>query len=229
MKAIFVAGTDTNIGKTIVTGCLARYILENGRSVITQKWVQTGAKISSDIKIHYKIMAHDIGKIKKFFPLVSPYIFNSSFSPHLASRMENKKININKIKESFHALAKKFDYVIVEGVGGLLVPFNEKKLLIDIVKDLNLEVLLVAENKLGAINHTLLSVEALKSRRIKILGIVFNNIKEKNKQILKDNPSIIKILSRQKILGILPKLTNYKCLYANFIPIGKQIFNAELT
>ncbi|MDD5238125.1 MAG: dethiobiotin synthase [Candidatus Omnitrophica bacterium] len=224
-KAIFIAGTDTGVGKTIITGCLAKYLSEKGYRVITQKWIQTGCRsvLSSDIKLHLKLMRRDTGSIKELLHFILPYIFKTPCSPHLASRIENKKIHENKIIKSFKALSAKLDFVIVEGTGGALVPFNRNRLVIDIVKELDLAVLIVAENKLGAINHTLLTIEALTQRKIRILGLVFNNVKEKNKYILKDNPQIIKTLTKQKVFGILPSCDSYQLLYENFIPIGKKI------
>lgn len=225
MNGLFVAGTDTGVGKTIVSGCLAKYLSDRGYNVITQKWIQTGCSsiFSSDIKLHLKFMGRSISGIKEHLPYIAPYIFNPACSPHLACRIENKKINLNKIKKSFKLLSTKFDFVIVEGVGGVLVPFDRKNLVIDIAKDLDLPVLVVVENRLGAINHTLLTVEALASRKINIIGLVFNNIKEKNKLILKDNPEIISSLTKQKILGVLSRQGSYKEIYEKFVPIGKKI------
>ncbi len=227
MRAIFVTGTDTGVGKTIVTGCLAKYLKSRGHSVITQKWIQTGCNsfdFPLDIKAHLDIMGRDKNGIKSYLKHVAPYIFRPAYSPHLASQIENKRINADKIKKSFQLLAHKFDFVIIEGIGGALVPFNKKRLVIDIVKDLNLAVLIVAQNKLGAINHTLLTIEALKTRNIKILGIIFNNLKGQDKQIIEDNPRIIKKITGQKILGILPWRKSHSKLHRDFFPIAERIF-----
>ncbi len=226
VRAIFVAGTDTGIGKTIVTGCLFRYLREKGYSAITQKWVQTGSNsvLSSDIRIHFKILKQGLRLVKEYIPLILPHIFKTPSSPHLASKLENRKINIHKIMKSFRTLSARFDFVIVEGVGGVLVPLNKDKLVIDIVKELKLPVLLVAGNKLGAINHTLLTIESLNSRKIKVLGLIFNNLKGQNRIILKDNPQIIKALTGKRILGVLSYGSTYEKVYKKFIPIGDKIF-----
>ena len=225
LKAIFVAGTDTGVGKTIVTGCLAKYLVEQGYNVITQKWMQTGCGSfsSSDIKAHFKIMGCDKSLIKEYLGYAIPYMFRKACSPHLASKLEGKKIDINKIKKSFRFLSKEFDFVIVEGTGGVSVPFSKKRLLIDIVRELHLPVLLVAGNKLGAINHTLLTIEALRARKIKLLGLVFNNTKKEEKYILEDNPRIIKALTKERVFGILPHQASSQKLYGKFIPIAQRI------
>ena len=227
MKAVFVTGTDTEVGKTVVCGLLGRYLLDKGYKVITQKWIQTGlADYPSDIATHLKIMKKTTDDIKADLAYVEPYNFDFPASPHLAANLEKKEIDAEKIKTSFKTLAEKFDFVIAEGIGGALVPFNEKNLVIDIAKELNLPVIIVAKNKLGAINHTLLTIEALKTRGMKILGIIFNSKCEKEDEIiLKDNIRIIEKISGQKTLGNLPWLDYMDLLYEAFKSTGEKFFN----
>lgn len=230
MKGIFVTGTDTGVGKTLVCGCLARYLEVKGFKVITQKWIQTGCQsnFSADIKLHLKLMGKTKDDIKDYLELVNPYIFRFVSSPHLASQIEKKRINADKIIKSFKLLSAQFDFVIVEGIGGALVPFKKDGLVIDIVKQLDLAVLVVAQNKLGAINHTLLTLEALRQRGLKIVGIVFNNLNKEDKRVLEDNPGIIKALTQERILGVLPWIDNYNQLYQKFIPIGNKLYDEYL-
>jgi len=224
MRAVFVTGTDTGVGKSLVCGLLARYAGERGFSVITQKWIQTASPgFSCDVKLHLKIMRRSKAEIRQYLDAVSPYNFSAPLSPHKASSLENKAIRPERIKKSFRLLAKIFDLVIVEGVGGLLVPYDKNHLVIDIACDLDLPVLLVSQNKLGAINHTLLTLEALAARKLKCLGVVFNNARKEKKIILKDNPRIIRQLSRQKVFGVLPWTHDYDKLYKKFKPIANSI------
>lgn len=225
MKSIFVTGTDTGVGKTIVTGLLAKFIASTGNEVITQKWVQTGNNgLSKDLRLHLKIMGKKPEAIKKYLNYACPYVFKFPASVHLAASLEKKKINPTRIKKSFEILTKDFDFVIVEGIGGALAPFSQRRLVIDIVKELNLAVLIVAENKLGAINHTLLTIEAVRQRGIKIAGVVFNNLSSRtDKLILNDNLRIVKKLSGIRVFGSLPYNRDKDFLYQKFIPIGKKI------
>ena len=225
MKAIFITGTDTGAGKTLISGLLGRYLLSKGYRVITQKWVETGSKdFSLDIRQHLKLMGKTKRDIVHYLPLVSPYNFTFPASPHLASQIDKKSISINKIKKSFKLLSHKFDYVIVEGVGGALVPITKKKLLIDLAKELNLPVVIVSGNKLGAINHTLLTIEALLRRKMRIAGIIFNNQPTRqDRVVLKDNPNIVKEISGENILGILPWTKDKSELYRKFRPIGRKL------
>ena len=225
MKAVFISGTDTGVGKTIVSGLLARYLCEKGYRTTTQKWVQTGSrKFSPDVALHLKLMGAQTKRMRQYNSLVCPYVLNFAGSPHLAASYQGKVIRIETIKKSFYSLVRNFDFVVVEGVGGALVPFNRKKLIIDVVKDLRLPVIIVAANKLGAINHTLLTLEALRARKMKIIGVVFNNNRKgENKIIARDNPRIVKELSKENVLGILPWESNKDLLYKKFVPIGKKI------
>lgn len=194
-RGIFITGTDTGVGKTVVTGLLARCLREEGRSVITQKWIETGARgFSKDVSTHLRIMGKKRRDIKEYLPHVCPYTFKFASSPHLAARLGRKKINAGRIKRSFRLLQKAHDFVIVEGTGGALVPYNNRRLMIDIAKELRLPVLIVAENRLGAINHALLTIEAVEHRGMKVLGVVFNNWRRAaNKQIIDTNISYISL------------------------------------
>ncbi|MCM8820320.1 MAG: dethiobiotin synthase [Candidatus Omnitrophica bacterium] len=224
MRAIFVAGTDTGVGKTVVCGLVAKYFKEKGFNVVTQKWFQTGSCFPTDINTHLNIIGKNINLFKKYFKYMCPYILKFPSSPHLAAKLEGKKILINKIKKSFNYLLNEFDFVIVEGTGGILVPYSSKRLIIDIVEEFNIPTIIVVANKLGAINHTLLTVEALDKKNIKIIGIIFNNLmKNQNKIILEDNVRIIKKISGQNILGVLHYKRNVKLLYKDFLHIGEKL------
>ncbi len=208
MTSFFVCGTDTGVGKTIVTGLLARTFLGEGYSVITQKWVQTGSKgFPQDIAAHLKMMGRKKSHVRGLEDLVCPYVFKYPASPHLAARLERKKVEVRKIKSAYKKLCGMFDIVIVEGVGGALVPLNEKTLLLDVVKELKIPVVLVVGNKLGAINHTLLTVEAIKKRGLKIAGLVFNETEKGGQAIKRDN---IKIINKMMKAGTYVCLQNLR-------------------
>lgn len=221
MKAIFVAGTDTGVGKTVITGLLARYMSMKGRRVVTQKWAGTGR--TSDIDAHIKLLGKRSSDFAKVRSAMAPYHFAFASSPHLAARLDGRCIDPGRIKKSFRSLSESFDIVIVEGVGGLLVPLGNDVLAIDIIKELDLPVILVAANKLGAINHTLLSLEALRARKIKVIGTVFNNTVSEKEVILNDNPNIVKKLGNTKMLGVLPYARDTRTLNKYFKPIGDRM------
>ncbi len=191
-KTIFITAIDTNAGKTIVTGLLARYYKKNGFSVITQKLAQTGCKgISEDIIKHREIMSEPLNAFDTN-GLTCPYVFEYPASPHLAARLENREIDLCMISKATRSLEKEFDKVLLEGVGGLSVPINDHVNLIDYLQEKKYPVILVAHGKLGSINHTLLSLEILKIRDINLLGVVYNKFIAESEIILNDTAEVIK-------------------------------------
>ena len=221
MKGIFVAGTDTGVGKTVVTGLLARHMSLKGHSVVTQKWAGTGRV--SDIDTHIKMMGKRLCDFAEIRSAMAPYHFKFASSPHLAARLEGKRIDPERIKRSFRSLSRRFDIVIIEGIGGLLVPLRNNILVIDIVKDLKLPVILVAANKVGAINHALLSLEAMRARKIRIIGTIFNDAVPEKEAIRLDNPHAVMRIGGTEMLGALPHARGMVALDRCFRPIGDRI------
>ena len=228
MKAVFVTGTDTEVGKTVVCGLLGRYLSDRGKNVITQKPVQTGGEgFSGDLAVHLRLMDLRRSDITRHLADMNPYTFSFAASAHLAAAMEGKTIDPKNITDSFRRLADAFDTVIVEGLGGALVPISETTLLIDLAAELALPVLIVVKNKLGAINHALLTIEAVKARGMRIIGLIFNSDENENKKIAEDNPRIIAALTGVPVLGTLPWTTDFADLQAAFGPIGDAILEAD--
>jgi dethiobiotin synthetase len=191
MPVIFITGIDTDSGKTIATGLMARYLIKSGISVITQKIVQTGCdKISDDIAMHRKIMGIDLTEDDRN-GLTCPYIFKYPASPHLSAGFENKKIDINIISEATKQLSAKYDIVLLEGVGGLLVPLNNETTLLDYIEMNNYSIIIISSAKLGSINHTLLTMEAIKNRDLKIRGLFYNHFPKQDREILNDTRDVI--------------------------------------
>lgn len=198
---MFITGTGTGVGKTLVTGLLAKLFLSQGQRVITQKWVQTGAVFPEDITTHDRLMNRqgpvDVARC--------PYIFPTPASPHLAAALADCSIQKEVILDYFYALKKQYDTVLVEGAGGVLVPYSQEAYLIDIAAQLHLPIVLVASTALGSINQTLLSIEAIRSRKLNLMGVFFTaSSPDILPEIQQDTPQIIRKLSGEKILGILP-------------------------
>lgn len=222
-KGLFITGTDTGIGKTLVTGLLAKAMREiRGLNVATQKWVQTGSHFAEDLVCHHVIMGLPSKDFRRPSDLC-PYIFNFPASPHLAASLEGKTIQKETILKSFKKTASRHDFVLVEGTGGLLVPYSKNRMLADIATLLSLEVIVVAGNKLGAISHTLLTLEELKRRKMKVRGIIFNNFPGQKKIILEDNVKTIESMTKIPTLGILPFSKNRKKIERKFPEILKRL------
>ncbi|MHB9037693.1 MAG: dethiobiotin synthase [Armatimonadota bacterium] len=220
MSSVLIVGTDTGVGKTIVCKLLAAYLRGRGLSVITQKWVQTGCELSDDIALHDNThSANDLDDLRV------PYSLKYPASPHLAAAIEGVKIDVAKIEAAHNELARRFDMVIVEGSGGALVPITESELLADVAVRLDIPVVIVVNNKLGCINHTLLTVEALRSRDLRIIGLIFNRIEsEGDEAILLDNIRITGLICGVAVLGELPHMTEPQYPADLFRPIGDAFY-----
>lgn len=170
----FISGIDTDAGKSYCTAWYARQLAQNGKRVITQKFIQTGnVGHSEDIDLHRRIM--ETGYLPEDREgLTMPEIFSYPCSPHLAARIDRRPIDFNKIERATLELARRYDIVLVEGAGGLMVPLTEEYLTIDYIAEKQYPLLFVTSGKLGSINHTLLSLEAIKNRGIRLDMVLYN-------------------------------------------------------
>ena len=189
----FISGIDTGIGKTYATGCLAKLWNAQGKKTITQKLIQTGnVDISEDIEQHREIMG--IG----WFPedeskLTMPEIFTYPASPHLATKIDGREIDFQKIENATEQLAEKYEVVLLEGAGGLMVPLTTDLLTIDYVAEKKYPVILVTSGRLGSINHTILSLEAIKSRSLELYAVAYNLKDESQDELIsKDTAEYLK-------------------------------------
>ena len=192
MPTIFITGIDTDVGKSFATGLLARRLHKAGRSVITQKIAQTGCEtISEDILLHRKLMGIELTDVDRE-GLSCPYLFKLPSSPHLSAAQEQQRIEPDKITRATRVLETRYDTVLLEGVGGLYVPLNESVTVLDYLESERYPVILVSSAKLGSINHTLLSLEALSRRGLEVLGIIYNEYPVENSLIVKDSQQIFR-------------------------------------
>lgn len=170
----FISGIDTDAGKSYCTAWLARQWADEGKRVITQKFIQTGnTGHSEDIDLHRRIMG--TGYLSEDREgLTMPEIFSYPCSPHLAARIDRRPIDFEKIERATNELARRYDRVLVEGAGGLMVPLTEEYLTIDYIAEKGYPLIFVTSGKLGSINHTLLSLEAIAHRHIPLHTVLYN-------------------------------------------------------
>lgn len=189
-KIYFISGIDTDAGKSIVTGLIAKSLLKQNINVITQKFIQTGNTASSeDIEKHREIMGVDPYEVDKN-RTTCPYIFTYPASPHLAAEIDKKEIDVNIITQASIKLQSMYDTVLLEGAGGLFVPISREYYTIDYVQDNKLPLILVTSSKLGSINHTLMSLELCKKRNINLVGLIYNEFPNDSEYILKDSSTV---------------------------------------
>lgn len=170
----FISGIDTDAGKSYVTGHIARRLMEEGKSVITQKFIQTGnTDFSEDIELHRRIMGtgllpEDIDRT------TAPIIFTYPASAQLAARIDGREIDLGLVDRSASILSGRYDVVLIEGAGGLMVPVTDDIFTIDYVASRHIPLILVTNGVLGSINHTILSLEAVKARGIELAAVIYN-------------------------------------------------------
>lgn len=172
-KTIFVSGIDTDAGKTYATAWLGNQLRKEGFTVTTQKFIQTGnIGRSEDIEVHRRLMGDPIEG--EDWSLSAPIILSYPASADLAARIDGVEIDLNIVDRAREANEAAADIVLLEGAGGLMVPIDDNTLAIDYIVSRRLPVALVTNARLGSINHTLLSLEALRNRSIPLEYLLYN-------------------------------------------------------
>jgi len=205
----FIAGTDTDVGKTFVTGLLARAFVDAGYSVSVQKWVSTGSgSVSNDCCYVYRCMGicGDCSAGSDSAPYCMPF----PASPHLAAEMAGVSIDTEKIRDACRRLGSTAGILLVEGVGGVFVPLSGDVFLIDLVGEMKMPVVIVARSGLGTLNHTFLTLEALRARGIKVAGVILNSQGGEDPVIVQDNVKTISRLGNVKVLGVIPRVEKFE-------------------
>lgn len=221
-KTIFITATDTDVGKTLVSGLLLRYLQQNSIEAGYQKWVSTG---DPETPADFATVSSLSGIVpdRTLLDLQIPYRFTVPASPHLAAELDNKEIEPANLIRAYQAMAARFAVLVVEGVGGLLVPLRRNLLLADLLAQLKPPTIIVSRSGLGTINHTLLTIEAMRAREIPIAGIIFTDDGEADKSIVQDNMITIAAMGKVEVLGHLPYCLEKRGLLEAFAPIGQKI------
>ena len=184
MSVLFISGIDTDIGKTYATGMIAKALMQQGVNVITQKLVQTGVainpdngemNIADDIVTHRQLMGMAMQPCD-IDSTTCPYRYEKPASPHLAAKLANGVLNPDVITSATKSLQADYEVVLLEGAGGLLVPITEQLLTLDYIATQGYPVILVTSGRLGSINHTLLSLEAIRARGLTMHSVIYNHI-----------------------------------------------------
>lgn len=202
-RAVFISATGTDVGKTYVSGLIVKKLRENGvnagyyKAALSGAEVVDGRLIPGDAKF-----VCDIAGIEEEPQNLVSYIYEKALSPHLATKLEGNPLEEEKVLADFKSVCERYDYVVVEGSGGIICPirYDDKIIMLeDIIKLLDLNTLVVAPSKLGAINSTVLTIEYLNSKNIKTEGIIVNNYEEEN--ILdRDNIDLIEKLTKNEVV-----------------------------
>jgi dethiobiotin synthetase len=205
MQGIFITGTDTGVGKTIAAAALARLLHERGMNVGVMKPVTSGCR-----EVDSRLVSEDAELLAWGAGLtgvdadVAPYLLRQPIAPAEAASREGVRIDFRIIGKAFARLASHYDFVIVEGAGGLMVPLVDGLLISDLVNYLSLPLLVVTRPNLGTVNQTLLTCFAAKQLEITVSGVIINNYPLQPGIAEQSAPALIGSLSGTPFLGIFP-------------------------
>jgi dethiobiotin synthetase len=204
-KGLFITGTDTGVGKTLVAAGLARCLKDRGVRPGVLKPAETGCSMRRGKRIprdgsFLKYMAGATEPIDE----IVPYRLAAPLAPQVAAEKEGVRIQIQRIHRIFRRISSRHDCTLVEGAGGILVPVTRKYSMVNLIEQFNLPVLLVSRIGLGTLNHTLLTLYYLAQRGIPVVGIVLNNPDGQRDPAARSNPSVLEQWSPTPILGNIP-------------------------
>lgn len=204
-RGFFITGTDTGVGKTFVTAGIAAVLKEKGVNVGVMKPVETGcAEKGGELEPQDALYLKNAAGVSDELDLINPYRFKAPIAPAAAAVLEGKTIDLSKIKKSYEALSSKHQLMFVEGAGGILVPLNEKETIADLVKVLQLPLIVIAESRLGTINHTLLTVKYAQSIGIVVAGVILNHVSLSPGESLSANRAEIQRFANLPVVGEMP-------------------------
>src|SRR5574341_231093 len=227
LRGVFVVGTDTGVGKTLVAAGLAWALRRRGLDVGVMKPVESG--VAGQTHADAELLRRVAGSSDPLTD-ISPYRFGPPLAPLVAARRQRTRISLATIVRRFHQLARRHDLVVVEGVGGLMVPLSVEKIpppppltkggwgdfsrtrgtylttTLDLAQALGLPLLLVVGNRLGAINHTLLTVETAQARGLRFIGGVINQVARKRDAAVRTNPKVLQELVTLPCWVVVPHL-----------------------
>ncbi len=223
-KGVFVTGSDTGVGKTVIAGAIAAAIKAQGLSVGVMKPVASGAK-----EIDGRLVSEDVVYLKKIIDsaddddLVNPIRLKQPIAPTIAAAKSGVQIDIDKVWKAYEELTNRHDFVVVEGIGGLMVPVDDSLFVADMACKMDLPLVIVSRDYLGTINHTLLTVEYARSRNLRIKGIIINMLKSDDDVVRE-----IEKYSSAPILGTIPFNENVSvenCVYGEIVEDFRKEIN----
>ncbi|WP_018132666.1 dethiobiotin synthase [Effusibacillus pohliae] len=205
MNGLLVTGTDTGIGKTIVAGGLAGALRERGIDAGVCKPLQSGHLTVDPEGDAARLQA--LAGVDDPLDLICPYSFEEPLAPLVAMRRAGVSLTLREIEAAYRTIADRHSFVIVEGAGGLAVPYAENSLVADVAVRLRLPLLLVARPNLGTVNHTILTVEYARQRGIEVIGVILSGLGSGPIGVAEEtNPGLIEEWARVPVLGTVPWL-----------------------
>jgi len=206
-RGVFVTATDTGVGKTLVTSALVMCLTQRGIDVGVMKPIETGVSRSTKAQSDGARLRRAAGSQDPMAD-VSPYVFRLPVAPRSAARAERTAVRVTTIMRAFRALRQKHALMMVEGVGGIYVPINQSLNLLDLIYRMRLSAIVVGRSGLGGINHALLTLQALRRRKIPIVALVLNQRHPVRTKIAlaqeQSTVSLLRLLAGVPVVGPLP-------------------------
>ena len=204
---VFISGTDTEVGKTLIAAGLAVALQDQGIDVGVMKPLESGAPCFESAPIpRDAFYLKEIAAIQDDLGLINPYCFQAPVAPGVAAEREGVEVDLQRIKSAYEELKRRHQFMVVEGAGGLLVPIAKGTLLPELIKLLDLPLLVVARSALGTINHTLLSLSYCHGEGLDVKGLIINKSTPDADPAEESNPQIIAQFSTVPLLGSFPYL-----------------------
>lgn len=204
-RGIFVTGTDTGVGKTISAATLARLLRANGVNVGVMKPVTSGcSEVDGELISEDAVLLCEAAGVSNSDD-VAPYRLREAVAPAEAAKIDGVRIEFERIKESYQRLSAIYDYIIVEGAGGLMVPLSGGLLVADLARELDLPLLVVARPDLGTINHTVLTCFAAQQMGLSVAGVIINGMPKNPGLAESSAPHHIGSLCGAPVLGVWPR------------------------
>lgn len=205
-RGLFIVGTDTGVGKTLIAGALAAALVNRGKWPGVLKPVESGCSVRDGklVPLDALFLRRCAGRLE-IESKIAPYCFDEPVAPGVAAAHAGVKVDDDKIIQALDDMSNTSDSVIVEGAGGLMVPYSDKKLMPALIGKLSLPVLVVAANRLGGVNHTLMTLKTLDDLGLRTVGVLMNNLSGVITPAMATNKSVINAYyGREVVLGSLP-------------------------
>jgi dethiobiotin synthetase len=209
-QGLFITGTGTRVGKTVVTASILAHLRHQGQKTGVMKPIETGVDSECSSPANSDaLFLMEAGGIEDPLAKICPIRLKPAASPFQAAMIENRSIQPETILSAYKKLSGQYDWMLVEGIGGVRVPITRDYGVVDLMLDLGLPAVVVAHYQLGTLNHTLMTLDTLKQNGIPVRGVIFNQTgPEAPNAIEQDQPRLIEELSGAKVLGTFPYIDN---------------------
>lgn len=223
MKAYFITGTDTGVGKTAIIAGLAGSMRKLGVNVGVMKPIATGTPQKTGFKSSDVAIIAGAAGTKDAEDLINPVFLSIPTSPYDATKLLSLPVDMPMILTKFTKLLSLHDVLLVEGIGGIMTPITKNFFVADMIKAMGLETIIVTRATLGTLNHTMMTYQLCKDYDIKIKGLVINNFDEKGIAAEKNAPVTLHEITGLDILGVVPFIKDYNKIDAMIETVGKKI------